>query len=61
MLFIIKWDAGYGSEYEEVEAKNEDDATRMAYDRWHEEVESTASYSTVGLSTKELRNDYLLE
>lgn len=55
--YIVKWNAGYGEEFEEVEADNEDTATRIAYANWKEDVESNASYSTVGISTHELKEE----
>lgn len=56
--FIIKWNAGYGEKYEEVEAEDEDAATKLAYVNWKEDVESNALYSTVGLSTYLQKEDY---
>ncbi len=55
--YIIKWNAGYGDEFEEVEAENEKAATISAYEQWRDEIESNASYSTVGLSTDELKRE----
>lgn len=56
--FIVRWNAGYGDEYEEVEAENEDAATKLAYANWKDDIESNASYSTVGLSTYLQKKDY---
>lgn len=56
-LYIVKWDAGYGEEFDEVEAGNEKEATKYARDQWHDVVESNASYSTVGLSTDKLKEE----
>lgn len=55
--YIIKWDAGYGEEFEEVTAKNEAAATECAYERWREDVESNARYSTVGISSIKLKEE----
>jgi hypothetical protein len=43
--FIISWNAGYGTSYDEVEAKNIEEAETVAHDCWREEVESNADYS----------------
>jgi hypothetical protein len=57
--FIVRWDAGYGANYEEVSAKNEEDALKQAYELWKEDVENNADYEVVGKSTDELREEYL--
>lgn len=59
MKFIIKWNAGYGDNYDEVEAKDEDAANNMAYEACREEWENSADYSVVGEATDELREEYL--
>lgn len=56
-LYIIKWNSGYGDEFEEIEAATEKEATIYAHKQWREEVESNASYSTVGISTDELKEE----
>lgn len=56
--YIIKWNTGYGDNYDEVEAESEDDARDKAYDAWKEEAESNADYEVVGESTEELREDF---
>jgi hypothetical protein len=55
--YIIKWDAGYGEEFEEVEAENEKAATICAYECWKDDIESTAKYSTVGISSDKLKEE----
>lgn len=55
--YIIKWDAGCGEEYDIVEAEDEKVATRMAYEIWNEEIQSNASFSTVGKATKKLKKE----
>lgn len=59
MKFIIKWNAGYGEDYLEVEAENEEAALNQAHDQWKEEVECNADYGVVGEATDELREEYL--
>ena len=59
MKFIIKWNAGYGDTYEEVNAPNETVAEGIAHDRWKEEAESNADYGVIGKATDELREEYL--
>ena len=38
MKFIIKWNAGYGDNYDVIEAKNQEEAQKAAYEEWREEV-----------------------
>jgi hypothetical protein len=57
--FIIKWNAGYGENYIEIEAENEEKAIERAYEEWKEDVECNADYGVVGEATDELREDYL--
>ena len=57
--YIIKFDYGYGEEFEEVEVENEEEAEKVAYDLWRENAEQQADYGVVGESTDELREDYL--
>ena len=42
--FIIYHDAGFGKDYEIVEAKSSSQAGDMAYDKWKEEAEANADY-----------------
>jgi hypothetical protein len=57
--YIIKWNAGYGDSYDEVEAENEEKALEYAYESWKEEVEANADYDVIGEWTEELAEDYL--
>lgn len=57
--YIIEWDAGYGMSYDEVEAENREEASKIAYENWREDSESQAVHSVVGEATDELRKDYL--
>ena len=47
MKFIIKWNAGYGDNYDVIEAKNQEEAQKAAYEEWREEVESNAEYGAM--------------
>lgn len=40
--FIIRWNVGYGDEYEVVEARDLDEANYLSYEAWREEAESNA-------------------
>ena len=57
--YIIKWNAGYGESYLEVEVENEEAAQKWAYEEWREEAETNADYGVMGESTEELRDRYL--
>ena len=59
--YIIRWNVGYGDEYETVNASNEDCATRMAYFSWKEAAEEQADYEVQGEWTKELAEDFGIE
>ena len=60
MKFIIRWNAGYGDDYEVVEAENAEQAQNMAYEQWREDAESNADYEAMPYS-KEDAVDYGLE
>ena len=57
--YIIYWDSGYGKEYAEVNAESEDIARDLAYESWREAAESEADYSVIGISTEDLREEWL--
>lgn len=57
--YIIRWNYGYGDMFLEVEAIDSNDATMIAYEYWREDVENNADYECLGLSTEELRREYL--
>lgn len=59
MKYIIKWNAGYGDSFEEVEARTEEEALMIAYEAWREEAENNADYGVVGEATEDLREAYL--
>ena len=56
--YIIKWDCGYGDNYEVVTADNREEAMDMAYEVWRDDVESNADYDVIGEATDELKEDY---
>lgn len=55
--YLLKWDAGYGTETEVIECATHEEADDAAYERWREAVESSADWSAEPL-TKELAADY---
>jgi len=57
--FIVSWNAGYGTSYDEVEAETEAEAREIAYELWKEEVESNAEYDVIGEWTEELEEEFL--
>ncbi len=59
MRFIIKYDYGYGENYDCVEANNEEEAEQLAYLEWREGAEAQADYGIVGKWTQELEDLYL--
>jgi len=59
MKYIVKYNAGYGDEYEEIEATDEESAEKVAYHLWKEAVENEAVWCVVGEATDELRDEYL--
>ena len=52
--FIAKWDAGYGTNIEVVEANDQNDAETQAYDRWNDEVHSNGFYTAKSATAVEL-------
>jgi len=58
MKFIIKWDAGYGTNYDVIDAVSLEDAQRVAYEQWKEEVESNADYDAMEW-TQELEEELI--
>ena len=57
--YIIKYDCGDGPNYEEIEAKNEEEALKVAYEAWREDAEWQADYGVLGEATDELRYAYI--
>lgn len=56
--YIIRWNAGYGDCYDEIEADNEEEAEIAAYEAWKEDAEGNAEYEAVPW-TKEAAENYL--
>ena len=42
--FIVRWDAGFGDCYVDIEADDYEDALKVAHDHWKEDVESQADF-----------------
>ncbi len=59
MKYIIRYDYGYGENYDCVEASNEEEAENLAYLEWREGAESNADYCVVGEWTQELEDLYI--
>ena len=57
--YLIKWNVGYGENYDEIEADNQKEAEEAAYQSWRDEAESNADYSAEPM-TDELREEYNL-
>jgi hypothetical protein len=59
--YIIKWDYGYGDNYDEIDANDLQEARKMAYDQWLEDVMTSVSYEVVEgkEATDEMREEYL--
>jgi hypothetical protein len=55
--FIIRYNAGYGDEYDVVEAPTFEDAETEAYEAWKEAAEASADYGAEEY-TEELAEDY---
>ena len=56
MKYIIKWNIGYGESSEVIEAENEDEANKIAYEKWREEAENQADYSAEEYTQEEAEN-----
>lgn len=55
--YLIKWDAGYGECYDVIDANDENEALNVAYEAWHDAVQSQAEYGAEIL-TDELADEY---
>lgn len=58
--WIVRWNAGYGDDYEVIEAADKEEALKAAYDHWRQNVEDNADYDAMPYS-KEDAIDYGLE
>ena len=45
MKWIIRFNYGYGDDYEVIDADSREEAERAAYEAWREAAESQADYS----------------
>ena len=61
MKWIIEWNAGFGMNYEIIEADTESAAHMEAHVSWLEDVETNYEYGVAGKYTKELAIDLGLE
>jgi hypothetical protein len=59
MKYLITWNAGYGDTYDIVEAKDLDDADKMAYEEWKDEAETQAKYGVENDIPESEWEDYL--
>ena len=55
--YIIRWNIGYGDDYELIDAKDQEEAEKIAYEMWRDEVENSADYEAME-ATEELKEDY---
>jgi len=55
--YLIRWNTGYGNMHEVVEAESQEEANKIAYEIWREDVESEADYDAA-LLTDDLREEY---
>lgn len=60
MKYLVKYDAGYGDDYEVIEADSLESAEETAYEAWKEAVECNASYSAQEF-TEQLAEEYCLD
>jgi hypothetical protein len=58
--YIIRWNAGYGDEYDIVEAETEEEARDLAYQAWLQDAESNVDYGVEGIATDELKEEFEL-
>lgn len=58
--WIITWDTGFGASSEVVEAADEDQATKMAYEAWRQQAEDNADYKAEPYS-KEMAEELEIE
>jgi len=57
--YIVKWNAGWGERYAEVEAINEFDASYQAAVLCEEEFDNKMEYDVMGLSTDKLKKEFV--
>jgi len=50
--FIIRYNAGYGDDYEVIDADNMEDAEKYAYEQWRQIAEDSADYEAMEYSEK---------
>lgn len=47
MKYIIRWNTGYGDSIEVIEANSHAEAEAVAYEAWHEDVQSHADFEAL--------------
>ncbi len=55
--YLIITNAGYGDNEEVIEAENQEDANKAAYEAWREEAENNGEYRAL-LLTKEIAEEH---
>ena len=58
--YIIRYNSGYGDMYEVIEADDDEEAEKAAYQAWRDDVENQADYEALDW-TEELAEDYGLD
>jgi len=57
MEYIIRWNIGYGDDYELIDADNEEQADDAAYAMWRDAAENNADYESMK-ATDKLKKDF---
>ena len=55
--YIVSYNSGFGFLYDVVDAKDEDEASYIAYELAKEDFEMQVDYGCLGLETEELREE----
>lgn len=57
--YIVRWNTGFGNNYEEIQDVTLEDANEAASELWRDEAESDPDYEVVGEATDEMREELL--
>ena len=60
MKYIIRWNTGYGDNFEVIEAESMELAERESYESWRDDAESSADYEAMEY-TDELAEEHCLD
>ena len=60
MKYLIKWNAGYGHDFEVIDANDQSEADDAAYQSWKQAAEMEADYIAEPL-TAELCDEYNID